>query len=277
LGQEIIPLMKKNMDTTSSSINNDIYNSPKDIWRDKDSAFNLLETLFNPVRLKYYSKIFAELNIIPQSCKVLDLGTGGGLFSEELAKTGFKTYGIDPSENAIRLAGHHAKNNNLKINYQKGSGESIPFANEFFDHVFSCDVLEHVNDLPKVISEISRVLKPSGCFFYETINRTFTSWLILIKLLQDWDLTAIAPKNLHDWHLFIRPKALAEHCRMNNLQIKENVGIETKFSILNMFLLIRKVKKGSIDFDEFAKGIKLIVSKKLNLMYMGFATKTLTD
>jgi 2-polyprenyl-6-hydroxyphenyl methylase/3-demethylubiquinone-9 3-methyltransferase len=262
------------MGSTSSAINHDIYNSTEDIWRDKDSAFSLLETLFNPVRLKYYAKIFAEFKIIPPSCKVLDLGAGGGLFSEELAKAGFATYGIDPSENAILLAGRHAKNSNLEITYQEGSGESIPFANEFFDAVFSCDVLEHVNNLPKVISEISRVLKPDGCFFYETINRTFSSWWLMIKLLQDWELTAIVPKNLHDWHLFIKPKELADHCRLNGLQIKEMIGIATKFSIINMFLSIRRVKKGSIDFAEFAKGIRLIESKKLNLMYMGFAVKT---
>ena len=256
-----------------SDINNDIYNSKKDIWWNKDSVFNLLKTLFNPFRLKYFIKIFAELNINPQDCKVLDLGSGGGLFSEELAKIGFKTYGIDLSGNSILIAKHHARSNNLKINYKQSSGESIPFENNFFDLVFSCDVLEHVNDLPKVVSEISRVLKTDGCFLYETINRTFISWFLLIKILQDWNLTAFIPKNLHDWNLFIRPRTLTDICRANNLYIKENIGIKPKFSILNIFSSIKKVKRRSMDFEHFAKEIKLIKSRNLNLMYMGFANK----
>jgi len=71
--------------------------------------------------------------------------------------------------------------------------------------VFCCDVLEHVQDLPRVISEVSRVLKPDGLFLYDTFNRTFLKKLVVIKVLQEWKRRAIMPQHLHEWGMFIKP------------------------------------------------------------------------
>jgi len=99
---------------------------------------------------------------------------------------GFITTGIDPSEQSLNIAIKHSNESNLKIKYEKGAGENLPFQNNSFDVVFCCDVLEHVRDLPKVISEISRVLKNRGIFIYDTFNRTLFSKIAAIKILQEW-------------------------------------------------------------------------------------------
>ena len=77
-----------------------------------------------------------------------------------------------------------------------------------FDVVYCCDVLEHVNNVPQVIAETARVLRPGGTYLYDTINRTLRSRWIVIKLLQEWRWTALMPPGLHDWKLFIRPAEL---------------------------------------------------------------------
>jgi 2-polyprenyl-6-hydroxyphenyl methylase/3-demethylubiquinone-9 3-methyltransferase len=114
---------------------------------------------------------------------------------------GFATTGIDPADESLRTAQNHARESGLTINYKKGTGEEIPFPDNSFDCVFCCDVLEHVRDLPKVISEISRVLKPNGIFIYDTLNRTFISKLVAIKIWQEWKRWAFMPPNLHVWKM----------------------------------------------------------------------------
>ena len=116
--------------------------------------------------------------------------------------------GIDPSASSLATARTHAQQAGLDIDYRVGVGENIPFADESFEIVYSSDVLEHVNGLEKVIAEIARVLKPGGVFLYDTINRTFPSKLVMIKLVQEWKSTSFMPPNLHDWNAFIKPREL---------------------------------------------------------------------
>ena len=82
--------------------------------------------------------------------------------------------GIDPSQNTLKAAKAHADQNRLLIDYEEGRAEAIPFGNSSFDYVSCCDVLEHVDDVNRTISEIARVLKPGGLFFYDTMNRTLS-------------------------------------------------------------------------------------------------------
>jgi len=156
-------------------INNSIYESEQLKWWDKDSPFNLIESVLNPVRLNYFKRIVTENKLQAADQKALEVGCGGGILSESIAGMGFITTGTDPSQRSIDCAGDHAVKEGLRITYLKANGEEIPFRDSSFDVVFCCDVLEHVRDLPKVMSEISRVLKKGGIFFYDTINRTLLS------------------------------------------------------------------------------------------------------
>lgn len=163
-------------------INNDVYKLQGDTWWKPDHFLYLLKTSINPWRVGYAHKVLKKLNIDPKGKAALEVGSGGGILTEEICKMGFATTGIDPANESLETARGHAKESGLNIKYDKGTGEQLPYPDQSFDCVVCCDVLEHVRDLPKVISEISRVLKPNGVFIYDTINRTFISKLVAIKI-----------------------------------------------------------------------------------------------
>lgn len=182
------------------SINNEYYKSSHDIWWDPDEPLNLLQSVVNPGRVGYFTRVIRSVIGWNASGKsALEVGCGGGILCEEIARVGFQTTGVDPSTQALEVGRQHARASELSIKYVEGSGEALPFSDESFDAVFCCDVLEHVNDLTRVIEQISKVLKPGGYFFYDTINRTLLSNLVLIKIWQEWAPFAFMPKNLHVW------------------------------------------------------------------------------
>ena len=255
-------------------INNDIYNKEGDKWWQSDFSLNLIRTLYNPFRVEYAKTVFENLKINPVQLTALEVGCGGGLLSEEIAKMGFITTGIDPSEQSLNSAIKHAKDNNLIINYKKGAGENLPFQNNSFDVIFCCDVLEHVHDLPKVISEISRVLKNGGIFIYDTFNRTCFSRISAIKILQVWKRWAIMPPDLHVWGMFIKPKEIKSLLLENQLDWKEHRGIQPNISYIKMLRYLHKRAVGELTYEEFGKKFHMVVSSSSRIMYMGHALKS---
>src|SRR5690242_4673237 len=148
-------------------VDNTIYDNPNDIWWDERGILSPLRTMMNPGRFGYFRKILTEtLGIDPHGKTALDVGCGGGLLAEEFARLGFAVTGIDPAEPSLGTARAHAAASGLEIEYQVGRGEHLPFADTSFDVVYCCDVLEHVDDLDRVIAEIARVLKGGGVFMY---------------------------------------------------------------------------------------------------------------
>lgn len=186
---------------------------------------------------------------------------------------GFITAGIDPSEQSLNIAIKHAIDNNLKIKYTKGTGENILYDNNSFDVVFCCDVLEHVRDLPKVIAEVSRVLKCGGIFIYDTFNRTYLSKICVIKILQEWKRWAIMPPNLHVWEMFIKPVEIRSLLAENQLEWKEHRGIKPNISYLKMIRCLHKRAIGKLTYEEFGKKFLMVESDNKQIMYMGYAVK----
>ncbi|MGA2405807.1 MAG: bifunctional 2-polyprenyl-6-hydroxyphenol methylase/3-demethylubiquinol 3-O-methyltransferase UbiG [Bacteroidales bacterium] len=266
--------MQKVSEEIYNRINNEIYNLEGDRWWQTDFSLNLIRTLYNPFRVDYAKNIFKQFKINSEKINVLEVGCGGGILSEEIARMGFTTTGIDPSEQSLNNAIKHAKDNNLKINYVKGTGENLPFQNNSFDSVFCCDVLEHVHDLPKVISEISRVLTNGGIFIYDTFNRTYFSKLSVIKILQDWKRWAIMPPNLHVWEMFIKPDEISSLLKENQLVWKEHRGIKPNISYLKMLRYLNKRAIGELTYEEFGKKFIMIESRSTQIMYMGYAVKS---
>ena len=157
--------MKKIPEEIYRKINNSIYDTDGGRWWSTEFSLNLLRTLYNPFRVGYAKKIIEQnIGLVAEEINVLEVGCGGGILTEEIAKLGFNTTGIDPSESSLKAAIKHSMETNLKIKYKKASGENLPFHNSTFDVVLCCDVLEHVQDLPGVTSEISRVLKNGGVY-----------------------------------------------------------------------------------------------------------------
>lgn len=138
---------------------------------------------------------------------VLDLGCAGGFMAEALAKRGANVTGIDPAAQAIAAARAHAAEGDLEINYDVGVGEKLPYEDARFDVVICVDVLEHVDDLCEVLSEVARVLKPGGLFLFDTINRNPLSRFVAVTVAEDF--LRLLPRGTHDPALFIRPSELS--------------------------------------------------------------------
>lgn len=265
--------MEKVSQAVYDQINNEVYNSQGDVWWKPDHVLHLLKTSINPWRVNYAIRVLKKLNIDPNTKTALEVGSGGGILTEEIRKMGFTTTGIEPTEESLQTAQHHAKAEGLNITYMKGVGEQLPFADQSFDCVFCCDVLEHVRDLPKVIAEISRVLKPGGIFIYDTLNRTFISKLVAIKIWQEWKRWAFMPPNLHVWKMFIKPDEIKVLLSKNGFEWKEHVGSEPNVSIPRMLGYLRKRTKGEWTFVELGKKFWLVESKDMNILYGGHAVK----
>jgi 2-polyprenyl-6-hydroxyphenyl methylase / 3-demethylubiquinone-9 3-methyltransferase len=254
-------------------INNKVYEEEGEKWWQPGFSLNLIKTFLNPFRVGYSKKVTDRCNIDPKGKSALEVGCGGGLLCEEIARLGFITSGIDPSEQSIATAVQHAEENGLKINYVIGYGESLPFHDDSFDIVFCCDVLEHVKDLPEVISEISRVLKPGGVFIYDTFNRTFLSKIIAIKVLQEWKRWAIMPPNLHEWKMFIKPEEIKLLLNQNHLAWKDHTGAMPDISVFRIWRYLHFRAKGKLTYEEFGKKFRMVESRFKEVMYMGYAIK----
>lgn len=268
------PISMKRTQKIYQKIDNHLYDSSAKNWWGADSDMLLLKNSVNPVRVPYFDKILDEqLTDNRHSYKALEVGCGGGYLTEEIAKMGFQTWGIDPSSNVLEVASEHAKKQLLTIEYIQGRGEELPFEDAFFDIVFCCDVLEHVEDVDMTLQEISRVLKSGGIFLFDTINRTWISWLLMIKVLQDWPILSFMPPRLHVWEMFIKPHELSTTMDKYQLHSEEYCGMSPKRNPLNLFINIIRFKSGLLSFHELSKVIELKKSHDLNVSYMGYAKK----
>ena len=228
----------------------------------------------NPVRFGYFQRVLErECGRGRTGMTILDVGCGGGFLSEEFAKAGFSVTGLDPAPESIEAAQTHALASGLSVDYRVGSGENLPFVQSSFDHVTCCDVLEHVDDVDRVVSEIARVLKPGGLFLYDTINRTWMSKLAVIKVMQDWPSTSFAEPDSHVWEKFIKPAELTACLKRHGLIQKEMRGMGPGSHPIVTWLNFRRRVKGKISFKELGARLKFRESNDLSVSYLGFAQK----
>jgi 2-polyprenyl-6-hydroxyphenyl methylase/3-demethylubiquinone-9 3-methyltransferase len=134
-------------------------------------------------------------------------------------------------------------------------------------------MLEHVADRQTVLGEISRVLKPRGIFFYETINKTCMSWIMTIKAMQEWKGTSFVPKGVHSWDMFVRPNELAEMMAQNGLASKEIRGLVPGRNVAANYLNLRRLAAGKIGYRELGRRLKFRLSKDTSNVYIGYAVK----
>jgi 2-polyprenyl-6-hydroxyphenyl methylase/3-demethylubiquinone-9 3-methyltransferase len=255
-------------------VDNQLYDTLAGSWWDESGLLHILRG-FTPARFGYMRRVLTrDLGIDPRGRATLDVGCGGGILAEEFARLGCAVTGIDPSERSLEAARSHARAEGLAIEYHQGTGESLPFPDAAFEIVYCCDVLEHVEDLPKVIAEVSRVLKPGGVFLYDTINRTFRSWLVMIALFQEWSWTSFMPPDLHDWRRFIKPEELLPLLAGNSLQSQGTTGLSPGVNPLRVVNLLRARKRGTISYLEAARRINLRESRDHSVLFMGYAVRT---
>jgi 2-polyprenyl-6-hydroxyphenyl methylase / 3-demethylubiquinone-9 3-methyltransferase len=255
-------------------IDNELYDRMAGSWWDETGFLHILAAFILP-RFGYMQRVlFDELGIDPRGLRTLDIGCGGGLLAEEFARLGCAVSGIDPSGESLAAAGRHAEEQGLRIDYRRGTGEAIPFPDASFDVAYSCDVLEHVADLPRVIAETARILKPGGIFLYDTINRTWRSKLVVIKLFQEWRWTSFMPPDLHDWSRFIKPRKLLRLLDRNGLRSRGMTGLGPAAGPLRVFRILRARKRGELTYVEAARRIDLRESGDTSIVYMGHAVKS---
>ena len=200
--------MKSKKITIQKNDNKNIFDSLSDEWWNEKGSFEALHS-FNPIRIKF---ILNSIGKSIKSLKILDIGCGGGILCEPLARLGADVTGIDENEKAIMVAKKHAKEMNLKINYKLSNTNDISFEKKF-DVVTCMEVLEHVKDVDLLIKRSKKSLNDGGLFIGSTINQTITSYLTAILFAEN--VLKIVPRNTHEWSKFIKPNKLKKKLLMN--------------------------------------------------------------
>ncbi|MGJ5814371.1 bifunctional 2-polyprenyl-6-hydroxyphenol methylase/3-demethylubiquinol 3-O-methyltransferase UbiG [Paludibaculum fermentans] len=254
-------------------MNNRIYDDLGHVWWDDQAGFEITSLRFcmNPVRYGYFQRHVQALAMPGKA--VLDVGCGGGFLTESFARDGYDVAGIDSSANSIAAAREHAAASGLAIDYRVARGECLPYADGSFDIISCCDVLEHVHDPNQVIREISRTLRTGGIFLYDTVNRTFMSWLLAIKLWQDWHIAGFSAPNVHVWRKFIKPGELAAMMSQAQLSPRDQKGISPGRSPAVLLHTMRQIRNGRLRGPEIAKHFTLRESDDLSVSYIGCAQK----
>ncbi|MCC5878661.1 MAG: bifunctional 2-polyprenyl-6-hydroxyphenol methylase/3-demethylubiquinol 3-O-methyltransferase UbiG [Idiomarina sp.] len=204
-------------------------------WWDSEGEFKPLH-LINPLRVNY---IETESNgLFGKS--VVDVGCGGGLLSEAMARLGANVSGIDMSAEALEVARLHALDSALTIDYQQTTAEAFAEAHAGeFDVVTCLEMLEHVPDPEAVIAACARLVKPGGEIFFSTLNRNLKSRLLGI-VAAEYVLRWV-PKGTHDYHRFIKPSELLAMAERHGIEAKDMTGLHYNPLSQQFFLSQRNV------------------------------------
>jgi len=198
-------------------------------WWNPKGKFRPLHK-FNPVRLAYIrEQACARFGRDPRSVqpleglRLLDIGCGGGLLCEPMARLGAKVIGVDASETNIEVARLHAAESGLAIDYRATTAEALASAGETFDIVLNMEVVEHVADVGLFISSCGKMVKPGGIMFVATINRTLKALGLAIvgaEYVLGW-----LPRGTHRYEKLVRPSELENALSAAGLTIADRLGV----------------------------------------------------
>jgi 2-polyprenyl-6-hydroxyphenyl methylase/3-demethylubiquinone-9 3-methyltransferase len=195
------------------------FGSMAERWWDTQGEFKTLHDI-NPLRLAFiqrYTDIAGK--------RIVDVGCGGGILTEALAKLGADALGVDLSEDLIDIAELHGLESGVNAHYQKISAEQLAAEQaEGFDFVTCMEMLEHVPDAGSIISACATLVKPGGMVFFSTLNRQPKAYLLAIVAAEH--ILQMLPKGTHDFKTFIKPSELSQSARAAGLELQGMVGIE---------------------------------------------------
>ena len=185
---------------------------------------------FNPVRLAYirdqaaacFGRDPKKLDCL-KGLRMLDIGCGGGILSEPLARLGAAMVGADPSEDNIAAAKVHASEAGVAVDYRATTAEDLSAANERFDVVLAMEVVEHVADVDAFVGACAAMVKPGGLMIAATLNRTLKSFALAIvgaEYVLRW-----LPRGTHQWDKFVKPEELESAIERNDLQVIGERGV----------------------------------------------------
>ena len=184
-------------------------------WWDLNGPLRTLHHI-NPARLEFINQ-----HVALNKAHVLDVGCGGGVLTESMAKLGAIVTGIDAEPSAISEAQHHALKSNLNINYQATPIEEFP--DQRFDVITCMELLEHIENPQVLLAHCKRLLNPQGLLFLSTINRTLKAYLGAIVAAEY--VLNLLPKQTHDYHKFLKPSEIITITRALDFSLLEMKGI----------------------------------------------------
>ena len=187
-------------------------------WWDPGSEFKPLHQI-NPLRLDWID------GLAPLAGKsALDIGCGGGILAEAMAKRGARVTGIDLSEKALKVAQLHLLESKIAVAYEAISAEDLAARSPGAYDVVTCmELLEHVPDPASTVRACARLARPGGHVFFSTINRNLKSYLFAVIGAEY--VLKLLPRGTHDYARFVRPSELARHCRDAGLAVREIKGM----------------------------------------------------
>lgn len=194
-------------------------------WWDETGKFKPLHK-FNPIRLSYLRRKIEEKFSKISDVKILDIGCGGGLVAEPLARMGAEVVAIDASKRNIAVAKIHAEKSGLKIDYRVSTAEEMT---EKFDVVLALEIIEHVADPESFIRDCAKLVKDDGILFVATMNRNLKS-IALAKFAVEYVLRWL-PAGTHDWRKFLKPSEVAAYAEKSGAKLQELRGFH--YNLLN--------------------------------------------
>ena len=200
-----------------------------DEWWNPTGKFKPLHK-FTPVRLAYITrKVSAHFGRDPRGARpfeglrLLDIGCGGGLLCEPMARLGAEVVGADASETNIEVARIHAERSGLDIDYRATTAEALRDAGETFDVILNMEVVEHVADVDLYMAACCEMVRPGGLQFVATINRTFKAWALALRMAED--VLRWLPKGTHQYDKLVRPEELHAALRNGGMEVLDETGV----------------------------------------------------
>ena len=198
----------------------DKFNSIASSWWDKEGEFKPLHKL-NPVRLSFIEEKSQGIN----GKTIVDIGCGGGILAESMAKLGAKVTGIDLAQDSLDVAKLHALESGLtNVDYQNINAEAFAAENsEQFDLVTCMEMLEHVPDPEAIVAAAAKACKPNGKVFFSTLNKTAKSYLL--SIIGAEKILKLVPEGTHEFDKFIKPAQLIAYAEAHGLKVKQAIGL----------------------------------------------------
>jgi 2-polyprenyl-6-hydroxyphenyl methylase/3-demethylubiquinone-9 3-methyltransferase len=193
-------------------------------WWDESGPMKPLHQM-NPLRLRYIrDQATALLGCDDlKDLKVLDVGCGGGILTEPLARQGAKVTGIDAGAENIAIAKTHAQKMELKIDYRATTAEDLAASGAQFDIVTALEIVEHVTDPSVFLTDCAKMVKPGGVMFVSTLNRTAKSFALGIVAAEY--VLRLLPPGTHNWKKFMKPSEIAAPMEKAGMSIKDITGL----------------------------------------------------
>lgn len=198
-------------------------------WWDPTGKFRPLHK-FNPVRIAYIrDKVTEHFGRDPKShrpfegLRLLDIGCGGGLLSEPMARLGANVLGADASEKNIGIAKAHAEQSGVVVDYRAVTAEALAADDEKFDILLNMEVVEHVSDVPFFIETCATMVKPGGLMFVATINRTFKAAALAIVAAEN--ILRWLPRGTHQYEKLVRPEEIEGPLNSAGMQVIARTGV----------------------------------------------------